>query len=86
MDDFQSQFTALVIEFAPAENSAVDGDQLSAFFTKTVDELGMDSLDTMELVMKIEDHFEIILDEDLVLSAKTVGDLATLVQKQTKAA
>lgn len=46
-----------------------------------VDDLGADSLETIELVMDLDDEFDIyILDED-VETIHTVGDAVRIVQK-----
>lgn len=44
----------------------------------TMESLGIDSLDTVELVMNLEDEFdvEIEVDEDI----KTVGDLVKIIE------
>jgi len=43
-------------------------------------DLNMDSLDRVEIVMQIEDKFGITLGDDDVDTAKTVRDVAALVQ------
>ena len=40
---------------------------------------GLDSLKIMSLVFKIEEHFDIILDEEDADDLRTFGDLAVLV-------
>ena len=40
---------------------------------------GLDSLKVMSLVFKIEDHYDILLDEADADDLRTVGDLAALV-------
>ena len=42
---------------------------------KTLKELGMDSLDTAEMSLELEDRFGISLDVDELMKIKTVGDL-----------
>lgn len=43
--------------------------------TSLQDDLGADSLDAVELIMSIEDQFEISIPEDVATNLKTVGDI-----------
>jgi acyl carrier protein len=43
---------------------------------------GLDSLMVMSLVFKIEEHYEIVLDEEDADDLRTVGDLAALVVRR----
>ncbi|MCZ7644006.1 MAG: acyl carrier protein [Planctomycetota bacterium] len=52
--------------------------------TKFAEDLGADSLDQAELVMEIEDEFDISIAEDAEGKIKTVGDLATYIDEQLK--
>lgn len=42
-------------------------------------DLGVDSLDSLELVMRIEDEFDIQLDEEVASKIDTLGDLVTYI-------
>lgn len=55
------------------EELSVDGDQVTedAAF---VDDLGADSLDTVELVMKLEEEFDIEIPDEDAANIRTVGD------------
>ncbi len=44
----------------------------------TIDELGLSSLERVELMMAIEDAFHVTIDEGRFAAARTVGDLAAL--------
>ncbi|MFC4322587.1 acyl carrier protein [Litchfieldia salsa] len=44
------------------------------------DDLGADSLDVVELVMEIEDEFDIEIDDEEAEKFITVGDVVTYVQ------
>ncbi|MDO4166353.1 MAG: acyl carrier protein [Eubacteriales bacterium] len=44
-----------------------------------VDDLGADSLEVFQIVMGIEDAFDVILEEDVVNQIKTVEDAFALV-------
>ncbi len=47
----------------------------------TLEELGLSSLDRVELMMALEEAFHVTLDESTYSSAKTIGDLKTLVEQ-----
>lgn len=48
-----------------------------------VDDLRADSLEIFQIVMGIEDTFDIILDEDVVNHIKTVGDALALISGES---
>lgn len=52
----------------PADSVTLEGD------------LGMDTLDIIELAMELEDHFDVLLDDGGLESAATIGDLFRLVE------
>lgn len=45
-----------------------------------VDDLGMDSLDYIEVVMEIEEKFAIRIDDEKLEPIKTMGELIALVE------
>lgn len=44
------------------------------------DDLGADSLDVVDLVMALEDEFDIEIPEDQVENIKTVGDIVKFIE------
>ena len=44
------------------------------------DDLGADSLDLFELVMALEDEFDVEIPEDQVENIKTVGDIVKFIE------
>ncbi len=44
------------------------------------DDLGADSLDVVDLVMALEDEFEVEIPEDQVENIKTVGDIVKFIE------
>jgi acyl carrier protein len=50
---------------------------------RLVDDLGADSLDTLEIVMGIEDAFDIEIPEEEVEELTTVGDVTNYVELKT---
>lgn len=49
-----------------------------------VDDLGCDSLDTVEIVMKIEEEFGIHIPDDCAEKIHTVGELTDFIEGQLK--
>ncbi len=47
-----------------------------------IDDLGADSLDTVELVMAFEEEFEIEIPDDIAESITTIGDAINFIEKQ----
>lgn len=48
--------------------------------TKFAEDLGLDSLDLIELIMMAEDHFNIEIDDETASGVKTVGHLIKAVE------
>lgn len=48
---------------------------------KIMEDLGADSLDTVEIVMELEEEFEIQIPEEEADNLITVGDIVTYVQE-----
>jgi acyl carrier protein len=51
-----------------------------------VEDLGADSLDTVELVMALEEEFDMEIPDEASEKIKTVGDTIQYIEKQTEAA
>ena len=50
-----------------------------------IDDLGADSLDTVELVMAFEEEFGIEIPDDAAETIQTVGDAVRFIEKAQKA-
>lgn len=61
------------------DNLDVDGDKVveSASF---IDDLGADSLDTVELVMAFEEEFSVEIPDDAAEKIQTVGDAVNFIK------
>lgn len=46
------------------------------------DDLGADSLDIVDLVMAVEDEFEVKIEDDVVEGMKTVGDIVKFIDAE----
>ncbi len=49
-----------------------------------IDDLGADSLDVVDLIMSLEEEFEIEIPDEDVEHMKTVGDIVKYIEKKTK--
>ena len=47
-------------------------------------DLGADSLDILQLLMKIEDEYGIVIPDETLADFKTVGDVVAFLEKQEK--
>ena len=63
-----------------AESLNVDEDDI-ATETKFIDDLGADSLDVFEIVMAIEEEFDIEIDNEVAEKIVTVGDAVEQIKK-----
>ena len=65
------------------EHLSVDGDKVTegAAF---IDDLGADSLDTVELVMAFEEEFGVLIPDDAAEKIKTVKDAIDFIERAEK--
>jgi len=63
-----------------AEQLGVSKDQVS-HETSFVNDLGADSLDTVELVMELEEEFDINIPDDAAEKIQTVGEAVDYIEK-----
>jgi acyl carrier protein len=52
--------------------------------TSFINDLGADSLDTVELVMELEDEFDLSIPDDAAEKIKTVGDAIGYIEEHAK--
>ena len=77
MSDTLGKVQAIVVEHLGVENDKVTE---SASF---IDDLGADSLATVELVMAFEEEFGIEIPDDAAESIQTVGDAVNFINSNT---
>jgi acyl carrier protein len=63
-----------------AEQLGVDKDKVTPE-TSFVNDLGADSLDTVELVMELEEEFDISIPDDAAEKIQTVGQAIDFIEK-----
>ena len=49
--------------------------------SKIIDDLGADSLDVVEMLMKLEDDFGVSVSDEEALALKTVQDIVDIIEK-----
>ena len=64
------------------ENLGVNKEQVSRT-TSFIEDMGADSLDIVELVMELEEEFEITIPDDQAEKIKTVGEAIEYIERET---
>ena len=49
--------------------------------TDIIEDLGADSLDLVELVMSLEEHYDIVLTDDKTANVRTVGQVVNMLEQ-----
>ena len=75
MSDISSRVKAIIIDKLGVDENEVVPD---ASFTN---DLGADSLDTVELIMEFEKEFNIAIPDDQAENIQTVGDAISYIEK-----
>ena len=78
MSEIKSQVIAIIVDKLNVEESAVSNE---ASFTN---DLGADSLDTVELIMEFEKQFNISIPDDKAEGIQTVGDAIAYIENNAK--
>ena len=50
--------------------------------TKIIDDLGADSLDVVEMLMSVEDEFDVEIPDEKIEELKTIGDVVEYIQSK----
>ncbi len=78
MSETASRVKAIIVDKLGVEESEVTNE---ASFTN---DLGADSLDTVELIMEFEKEFNISIPDDQAEKISTVGDAVSYVEQHSK--
>ncbi len=73
-NDLSGRIQSIVAEQLGVESSVVTKD------ASILDDLGADSLDVVELVMTLEEAFDIEVPDDAVEEMRTIGDVQRFVE------
>ena len=77
MSDIASRVKAIIVDKLGVDETEVTNE---ASFTN---DLGADSLDTVELIMEFEKEFEVTIPDDQAENISTVGDAITYIEEKT---
>lgn len=75
MSDIKTRVVAIIVDKLGVEETEVNHE---ASFTN---DLGADSLDTVELIMEFEKEFNIAIPDDQAENIQTVGDAITYIEQ-----
>lgn len=75
MSEVKEKVIAIIVDKLGVEESEINNE---ASFTN---DLGADSLDTVELIMEFEKEFNIAIPDDQAEKIATVGDAVTYIEK-----
>jgi len=78
----ESEIEAAVIKVV-AKKMGIDEDDISGD-TRFTEDLNADSLDTVELIMDIEDEFEVAIEDEEAGKLQTIGDVVEFIAKQER--
>ena len=78
MSDIKSKVVAIIVDKLGVDEAEVTPE---ASFTN---DLGADSLDTVELIMEFEKEFNMAIPDDQAEKISTVGDAITYIEEQAK--
>ena len=78
MSDIASKVKAIIVDKLGVDENEVTPE---ASFTN---DLGADSLDTVELIMEFEKEFDIAIPDDQAEKIGTVGDAVAYIENNTK--
>ncbi|MDE2385405.1 MAG: acyl carrier protein [Alphaproteobacteria bacterium] len=79
MSDIADRVKSIVVKHLGVEADKVKPE------ASFIDDLGADSLDTVELVMAFEEEFGIEIPDDAAETIQTVGDAVKFIEKAQKA-
>ena len=80
MSDVSERVKKIVVEHLSVDAEKVVDD------ASFIDDLGADSLDTVELVMAFEEEFNVEIPDDAAETIQTVGDAVRFLEKKKAAA
>lgn len=63
-----------------AEHLGIDASTITPE-SEVVKDLGADSLDVVQLLMELEDNFNIVVSEEEAATLRTVGDIVNIISK-----
>ena len=78
MSDIAAKVKAIIVDKLGVDENETTNE------AKFAEDLGADSLDTVELIMEFEKEFNIAIPDDQAENIKTVGDAMTYIKDNVK--
>jgi len=75
-NDLASKVTSIIVEKLGVEESDITAE------ASFINDLGADSLDTVELIMEFEKEFDITIPDEEAENIASVGDAITYIEKR----
>jgi len=78
MDMEYKKLCAIIVDVLGVDENDITPD------TTFVDDLGADSLDVAQIIMGIEEEFDVTVDQDVAANVTTVGQALELIKNATE--
>jgi acyl carrier protein len=66
-----------------AEQLNIPADKIT-MESRVIEDLGADSLDVVEMLMALEDNFNVTVSDEESVNLKTIGDIVKLIDSKSK--
>jgi acyl carrier protein len=74
-----SEIDSVVEQLVSLLSSIVDERRAVDATTALIADLALESIQVIEYLCDVEDHFDLVIDEDSLADVRTVGDLAAVI-------
>ena len=74
-----SEIDSVVEQLVSLLSSIVDERRTVDATTALIADLALESIQVIEYLCDVEDHFDLVIDEDSLADVRTVGDLAAVI-------
>jgi acyl carrier protein len=81
INEIEAAILEIFLSLQSGKNVSYPKSSDAAMLMLDLNELGMDSLERMDLIMRIEEKFDIALPESEVLKCKNLSELSWLVRR-----
>ena len=78
----RSELEQKVLEIVRSQKELPEGADANA----TLRDVGIDSLDALNILFALEEHFKIAIPDDKARSIQTLGDMVTVIEELTSPA
>lgn len=82
MSSIECELIEVLFSIQGRQSAGLDDQAIGALLDTPINDFALDSLERMDLVMRIEERFGIDLDERDVIACKILRDFAKLIRRQ----